>query len=95
MKQHLFTFTLVYKEGIYLWQYRAANVTEAFAAWADQVDFTPVKGIGEKSRAVVKREIEIESFPPLKGFDNVWTSFFRVRGDLAMLYCVTTLGCTV
>jgi hypothetical protein len=81
--------------GTYILQVRAKNEREAIHEWLDKVDTEEVYGMGEKSRANMKRELaekELDDwgYVAINECKNVWYDRFSLQGGTGVLHIILT-----
>ncbi len=69
---HTFTFIMEFKGGTYINQISAIDLRHAMIAWANKLDTTQIKYLGERSQIELVNIIQNELPIRISGLSNVW-----------------------
>ena len=90
----LFTIIMDLDGGTYIYQVRANDEWDALLNWPAQLKVKEIKGLGEKMRARIIRELEqhpeIAKPTLIDGCANVWATVLSVWGSSMFLNIVKT-----
>jgi hypothetical protein len=86
----LFTIVLDHRGGTYIAQVRAVSPASALTAWAHQLPFQDVPGIGEATAAALDERLRREPPMALDGLASVWCTGSVVRGAYALINIILT-----
>ena len=70
----LYTFVMDYKGGIYISQVREKSPRRVLRKWAEQLDISPIRGMGPKAKAQLITDLGLPDNPPtpITGVLNAW-----------------------
>ncbi len=88
----LYPFVLDYGAGTYVSQVSAASVEQAPMAWADSLRPGDVRGMGQASFKRLSAGLAAEAPQAVNGLRNTWCVTALVRGQLALIHFIATLG---
>lgn len=90
--KNLYTFLLDYKGGTYIKQIKALTVEEAFDIWLEFLDYSLIKGFGNRSYIkICSLWKEQRELIPIKETKHVWCFADSIRGDLFLVNIVKTV----
>ena len=86
------TFVMDYKGRTYISQVREKPPRRALRKWAQQLDTSPITGMGPKAKAQLITDLgQSDNAPtPLTGVLNVWCASSFVRGGVAQINMIQT-----
>lgn len=86
----LYTFVMDYAGGTYVGQVEAADLVEAKAKWAREIDLSLVAGLDESDRAELVSEVDADSPAVLTGLRNAWCITASLSNGLALIHAIRT-----
>jgi hypothetical protein len=86
----LFTFVLEFYGGTYISQARARTPEEAMRKWGRELVVRDIKGLGDKTKAVLVEELNDEYLSPVKTVENVWCFCISPQGRFGIVHMIKT-----
>lgn len=79
-----------YAGGTYISQVKASSPKSASVKWAQHIDVNQVRGLGEKSKLMLIKEIKNRNPTPINDVLNTWCVWLDIRGKSALVNFVQT-----
>ncbi|MFN8431864.1 MAG: hypothetical protein U0V04_17915 [Spirosomataceae bacterium] len=86
-----FTFITEFQKGTYIQQVSAIDLESSIKEWVDIIDQFNIPGIGGVEKSKIKKELLYEKPTKIKGVENVWCLFFKLRKSSVLVNIVGTL----
>ncbi len=81
-----------YRGGTYITQVEAPDRKKAMLTWAENIDYKKIKYMGEKSKPIIKKQIEdgYDEESPVEGLKFVYCFLVKINHHIAIVDIVET-----